>query len=550
MSVSVIKDVSQSTGEHDQTVQRLQQRNQELERQLAERTQSLQASEQRLQLALHSGQMGLWEWDVATDKLSWDERMCSLYSIRPEEFTGRYTDWERHIHPKDLAILKQMKANGLQHRFVTLAEFRVICPDGTTRHISNSYLLQSNDQGEVQRVIGINMDITARKQAELALQNSQQFIQQIADVSSNLFYLYDLQEQRNVYVNQTISTVLGYTSSEIQAMGKNLFHWLMHPDDLGRIPEQVKRLNQSREGEIQEFEYRMRHADGEWHWLYSRDAVFSRDDTGQVKLAIGAAQDVSLLKKLEAQLEEHKVKLAQVNRAKDEFLANMSHELRTPLTAILGMSSALLEGIFGDFNPNQQHYLEAIHNSGQHLLEIINDLLDLSRIAAGDLELNMSLVSIRELCLSSLEMIQQPSLEKQMQLNMIIAPNLDLIWMDEHRIRQVLKNLLSNAVKFTPSGGQITLEVNLGRVFSETSQIEFMVKDTGIGIAPEDQLKLFQPFVQIDSSLNRRYDGTGIELALVKQIVELHGGSVSLTSQVGVGSCFTVRLPGGMSPNE
>ncbi|MBD2301387.1 GAF domain-containing protein [Nostoc sp. FACHB-190] len=241
--------------------------------------------------------------------------------------------------------------------------------------------------------------------------------------------------------------------------------------------------------------------------------------------------------------------LARATRLKDEFLANMSHELRTPLNAILGMTEGLQEEVFGIINEQQLKALQTIERSGSHLLELINDILDLSKIEAGQIKLDYLWTSVNHLCQSSLAFIKQQALRKQIQVELKLPMNLPEILVDERRIRQVLLNLLNNAVKFTPDGGRITLAVTQISSPISTSDatmqhfLHFAIQDTGIGISPENIQKLFQPFVQIDSALNRQYTGTGLGLALVKQIVELHGGRVGLTSELGVGSCFTVDLP-------
>lgn len=250
------------------------------------------------------------------------------------------------------------------------------------------------------------------------------------------------------------------------------------------------------------------------------------------------------------------------NHSKSEFLANMSHELRTPLTSILGLTEGLQEQLFGPITEKQRKFLQAVRQSGHHLLELINDVLDLSKIEAKQLKLELAPTEIHNLCQSSLAFITQQALKKKIHLETKLMPNLPTLMLDERRMRQVLINLLNNAVKFTLEGGCVTLEATLEetpnsshtsdnaihRPIDTTHQrsqnyLLFIVSDTGIGIVPEYLDKLFQPFVQIDSALNRTYEGTGLGLSLVKRIVELHGGQVGVTSTPDVGSCFTISLP-------
>ena len=243
--------------------------------------------------------------------------------------------------------------------------------------------------------------------------------------------------------------------------------------------------------------------------------------------------------------------LARATKLKDEFLANMSHELRTPLNAILGMSEGLLSDTFGDLNARQKKALTLIESSGRHLLELINDILDVARIESGKFSLSVSSVGVSQLCQSSLSFIKQMASKKQVRLEVIVPSHLGVIVVDDLRMRQALINLLSNAVKFTPTGGKICLEVklmpidetNLSVVNDLSHAIIFAIADTGIGISPENIDKLFQAFVQIDSSFTRQYAGSGLGLTIVKQIAEMHGGYVNVTSKVGEGSCFAIVLP-------
>ncbi|WP_201324109.1 hybrid sensor histidine kinase/response regulator [Pseudanabaena sp. lw0831] len=259
------------------------------------------------------------------------------------------------------------------------------------------------------------------------------------------------------------------------------------------------------------------------------------------------------LESLNVNLERTNVELIRVTKLKDEFLSNMSHELRTPLNGILGMAECLHEEIFGAINPSQKDAIATIQSSGNHLLELIQDMLDVSKLMAGMLKLDIKTVAIADLCNSSLEVVKQKAIKKQIQLTMTISSNLEVIKIeiDERRFRQVLINLLDNAIKFTHSGGKVSLDVRMeSKKADDTlamldciSWIDLSVTDTDIGISQGDRDKLFKPFIQLDSGLSRNYEGSGLGLVIVKQIVELHGGSIDFSSQIGQGSCFTVRMP-------
>ncbi|ESA37009.1 multi-sensor hybrid histidine kinase [Leptolyngbya sp. Heron Island J] len=279
-----------------------------------------------------------------------------------------------------------------------------------------------------------------------------------------------------------------------------------------------------------------------WGILQSRTARLRQQRSALAALVEERTQDLQVARD---DAEAARIRAEKANLAKSTFLSNMSHELRTPLNAILGMTEVLQEKIIGQINEKQLKALQTIERGGTHLLALINDILDLAKVESGLVELEYSPVAVTHLCNSSLAFVKEQSLKKQIQFNLKLPTSLPDVTVDERRMRQVLINLLTNAVKFTPTGGHITLEVmplSPNGTHSQ-KQLRFTVTDTGIGIAPENLKKLFQPFVQIGNDLNRQFEGTGLGLVLVKQIIELHGGQVTVISEVGVGSSFIIELP-------
>lgn len=234
---------------------------------------------------------------------------------------------------------------------------------------------------------------------------------------------------------------------------------------------------------------------------------------------------------------EDKILAESSNRAKSEFLANMSHELRTPLNSIIGFSDLLLAGNFGELNDKQTRYATNISNSGKHLLNIINDILDLSKIEAGEMILRREVVSLRQIVDEVMAVIKPLSSKNNLLLETSHVEDIVIV-ADKGKLKQILFNLIGNAIKFTPLCGSVSISSSI-----KDDMLRIHVKDTGIGISPEDQRKLFEPFKQLDSGLSRKHNGTGLGLFLVKKLAAMHNGTVSVESDVGKGSTFTVSLP-------
>lgn len=280
----------------------------------------------------------------------------------------------------------------------------------------------------------------------------------------------------------------------------------------------------------------------------TRRRLFTEDEitlieriANQAAIALYNAQSYErleqLVKERTQELEQEKLISEAANRTKSEFLATMSHELRTPLTGILGFSNLLLKQIFGSLTDKQQQYVEGIFSCGEHLLELINDLLDLSKIEAGKEELVLEPLLVEDVCQGCISLIRERANSRNLQLAFAIAPDVYTCVADKRRLKQILFNLLSNAVKFTEVGS-VKLEVH-----KTADTIRFSVTDTGIGISADDQAMLFQPFRQLDGGLDRKYEGTGLGLALSQKLASLHGGGITVQSEPGLGSCFTLSLP-------
>ncbi|WP_201323909.1 hybrid sensor histidine kinase/response regulator [Pseudanabaena sp. lw0831] len=417
-------------------LERSQQQQAELYQDLQTYTAQLQKREiesqklsERLALALQSGAMGCWEWDLIENSIHWDERMYELYAVTEKSAAiSLYDVWTSKLHPDDRHATEALFHQAIAGQAQYDTEFRVVHPDHSIHFIRAYGIVLRDPQHNPYKMIGVNFNVSDRKEVE----------------------------------------------------------------------EQLLQTNEQ---------------------------------------------------------------LIRATRLKDEFLANMSHELRTPLTAVLGMSEILQKEMLGSVNERQQKALIAIRKGGRHLLELINDILDLSKISSGKVELDLESVSVQNVCDSSLVYVKQQAFQKHVEIYSNIALNVSNILVDERRLRQILINLLVNAVKFTPKNGKVSLLVSVGcgdtwqgeatvpdqLKDQDLPMILFQVTDTGIGISSRDLLRLFQPFVQLDSGLNRQYEGTGLGLVMVKQIAELHDGQVSVTSVLGQGSTFTVALPYQMS---
>jgi PAS domain S-box-containing protein len=391
--------------------------------------------------------------------------------------------------------------------------------------------------GSVRGVLAAARDITEQKRLESQIRESQNYNRGLIESNIDALITTDL-VGTITDVNKQTEAVSGLSREQlIGTPFKNLF------TDSIKAEDAIRRVLS--DNKVIEYELTIRSPSGEVTDV-SYNATTFQDTEGRLHGVIAAARDVTEQKRLRGQLEQRNSELEvqnrrvqEANRLKSEFLANMSHELRTPLNSIIGFSEFLLGTEREQLNAKQREYLGDILNSGNHLLQLINDVLDLAKVESGKMELSAQAFSPRRAVEEVCSVIKPLAAEKHLSLTTQVAPELETVWIDQLRFKQVLYNLLSNAVKFTDDQGKVHVELapHSERFFA------LRVRDTGIGIAPEDLPRLFREFEQLEAGPGRRFQGSGLGLSLTKKLVELHGGSIEVESQVGHGTTFTVLLP-------
>jgi PAS domain S-box-containing protein len=337
-----------------------------------------------------------------------------------------------------------------------------------------------------------------------------------------------------LYVSSYIETLLGYTATE-WSENPILWYQRLHPDDRQRWNEEFARTVSS--AEPFRGDYRFFAADGRIVWIHGEVKVLY-DESGRPFMH-GMGYDITELKHTEEDLRQSRDKEQRANRAKSEFLSRTSHELRTPLNIIMGFAEFLIEGELNPLDPKHKEYLQDIYSSGKHLLRLIDDVLDLARVEAGKMELRLEKFSARAAIESVSAGVKVVAQKRKIHIDVAISPEIRQVTLDQQKFKQILQNLLSNAIKFTESGGVVRIRVQP----QDSHHFKLVIKDTGIGIKSEDLPRLFQDFEQLDSGSSRRYEGSGLGLALTKGLVELQGGTITVESQYGVGTSFLVVLP-------
>jgi len=415
-------------------------------------------------------------------------------------------------------------------------EMQLKFADGSERDVM--YMRTSFElEGRAQGIISLVVDISTLKIAERELFDSQRQLELAMTGANAGLWDWDL-EYKHLDIGDVWASMLGYSKMELHRLygnANNYWQQLIHPEDLD---EMLAALEFHMQGKTDVFraEMRMKTKKGQWKWILSVGKAFDRDENGYASRVIGINLDINEAKNMENDLLMAKTSAEEATQAKSDFLANMSHEIRTPMNAIIGMSYLALET---DLNNKQRNYVQKVHRSAESLLGIINDILDFSKIEAGKLDIENVDFRLEDVMDNLSNLVGLKAEEKALELHFDVSAEVPTALIgDPLRLGQILVNLGNNAVKFTEAGGDVVIKVELKEFVGDEVAVHFSIRDTGIGMTPEQQAKLFQSFSQADNSITRKYGGTGLGLTISKKLTELMKGEIWVESEAGVGSTF------------
>ena len=460
--------------------------------------------------------------------LACNQTLADVIGRSKEEIVG--SSFLELYAPESMEAAQQTSSSFVETGEVIRQERTLLRADGSTIDVLLQATPMRDETGKIIASRSTWRDVTRQKETERALASQEALYRTLIEAAPQVIWVADADGQVAL-LNKAWHEFTGRTDEE--SLGTRWAEAL-HPEDLPDVRAKWERAYTH--GEIYSGECRFQAKDGSYQTFIFIGAPV-RDDSDKIINWVGINTNIVDRVEAEIALQEAKDAAEYANRAKSEFLATMSHELRTPLNAIIGFSEILRDEILGTINDEQKELLLDIHTSGNHLLAMINDILDLSKIEAGKMELQLEHFSVEEAVTEVNTIVNALANQKQIQLILQLDQDVS-IEADKIKFKQILYNLLSNAIKFTDEGGNVTTKFEVSG-----SMLLGNVTDTGVGISPQDREKLFQPFTQIDASSTRAHGGTGLGLSLTNRLIQLHGGKIWVDSEVNEGSTFSFRFP-------
>jgi PAS domain S-box-containing protein len=495
-----------------------------------EAQQALIRTQQRFELAVQCSQDGVWEIDWISNERYYSPRWKEIIGYQDDELPNDRKAWIDRIHPDDLEVVRKYQDEfHIRPNDRHEVEFRMRHKDGSWRWVLSRGVAVYED-GKPVRTVGTHKDITAQKQQEQALRESEAGLLEAMDIANLGCWELDIKTEKLRWTLQTYR-VYGLDPNQPPPAIEELLN-AFHPDDRQHVASSVKHTAET--GEPYRVKRRIFRPDGDMRYVITTARTVKDEDGNPIRV-VGVVQDVTEQHLADEAIMKAREQAVEASRLKSEFLANMSHEIRTPMNGVIGMADLLLDT---EMSQEQREYALTIRSSADGLMTILNDILDFSKIEAGKMDLELAELDVLQVVEEVATMFVKPCSESGIALKIDAEWNKPATYLgDITRIRQILLNLVSNALKFTQQGSII-----FGLRTSEEG-VHLWVEDTGLGISPDRHMAIFDSFTQADGSTTRRYGGTGLGLAIVKQLTDLMGGNVALTSSVGSGSRFDIVLP-------
>jgi PAS domain S-box-containing protein len=500
---------------------------------------ALRRSDDRFRALAESSRAVPWEANIASDRITYvGPQIEAVTGFNAKDWVEQDL-WPQRLHPEDrervLREATEYARAGLDHNL----EYRLVAADGRVVWVRDLVSVAKSEDGSTW-LYGAMVDVTDEKQREQILRESEARYRQAERVAGLIHWSSvgsSAKNQAKVTYSDTAAAFFGMPPEQLPANHPAYVEQLVHPEDRDELRQAFAELERERSEEYT-LEYRIQRKDKSVAVVSEIGRRFYGDD-GRALSAFGTIQDITERKHAEDALRRAQLEAEIANRAKSQFLANVSHELRTPLNAIIGFSEIMTGELMGPLGAGiYKEYAGDIHDSGRHLLAIINDILDLSRVEAGQTHLNESTIDVRRLVNSCLTLVRSKADAGGLTMSIEVPVEAPMIVGDERLLKQTMLNLLSNAVKFTPSGGSIQIQARV-----DTEGMHIAIADSGIGMSESELAQVAKPFVQIENWLVRKYEGTGLGLSIAKAYCELHGGRLDITSAPGDGTTASIHLP-------